>query len=130
MIENPIRAPPYQENEMTRRARTLVQLLLGPTAVAFVFGCASPYPVVLTTTAEQVAIEYEIDGSLTDASTLAEQECAKFGKKASYESVDATATPSTRIARYHCVSDAPAPVAAPPAAAAPETTAPAPTAAP
>jgi hypothetical protein len=71
-------------------------------------GCASPYPAVLTGTSEKVAIEFEADGSLAEASKLAEQECAKFGKKANFESVDTTATPSTRIARFSCVSGAPA----------------------
>jgi hypothetical protein len=96
--------------------------MFGPAVMALTSGCASPYPAVLTSTSEKVAIEFEADGSLAEASKLAEQECARFGKKADFASVDMTATPSTRIARFTCVSDAPAAAPAAPATEAmPET---------
>jgi hypothetical protein len=102
-----------------RRARRV--LLIGPAALGLVLGCASPYPAVISSTPDKVAIEFEKDGSLEDASKLAQKECGRFGRTADFDVVDVTATPDTRVARFRCVApesaEAPAPAAASPAKA-------------
>lgn len=107
-------------------ARVWVTMQVGIGAVALLVGCASPFPAVLTSTGENVAIEFETEGSLAEATKLAEAECAKTGKMADFDEVDQTATPSTRVARFKCVSSEPAASAAP---ATSEAAAPAPDAA-
>lgn len=94
-------------------SRALRRLLIGPAALGVVLGCASPYPAVITSTPDKVAIEFEKDGSLEDASKLAEAECARFGRVADFDAVDVHATPGTRVARFRCVTEQPATPAAP-----------------
>ncbi|MBW2231064.1 MAG: hypothetical protein JRG92_11260 [Deltaproteobacteria bacterium] len=78
--------------------------------------CGSSLPAVLTSTPATVAIEFSTDGSLTGTRDLAIEECAKYGLIPRFDVVEKTATPSSRVAKYQCVSPN---VAAPPAAAPP-----------
>jgi hypothetical protein len=90
----------------------------------FAVGCASPYPAVLTSGPEEVAIEFEIKGSLQGATELANAECNKMGKQAAFSAVEQIATPSTRVAKFDCVAkDAVAPAATPEPTPADETSA-------
>jgi hypothetical protein len=71
--------------------------------------------VVLTDTPDEVAIEFPMNGNLSDATALAEQACAKHGRIARFGVVKTAATPTTRVAKYRCVSATPAVAATPPA---------------
>jgi hypothetical protein len=83
-------------------------------AAGLAIGCASPYPAVLSSTYEAVAIEFEINGSLQEASALAHEECQKHGRNAEFVKVDKIATPDTRVSKYRCIEpEAPAQPAAP-----------------
>jgi len=85
--------------------------------------CGSGGPVVLTSTPESVAVEFDVDGKLSDTKQLAAEECEKRGLIVEFDQVEQTATPHTRVAKYRCVSpnvSAPAPAAAPAATPAPQ----------
>jgi hypothetical protein len=88
--------------------------------------CGSSLPAVLTSTPETVSVEFDTDGSLSGTKDLATEECAKRGLIPEFDVVETAATPSSRVAKYRCVSPnvaAPAPAA--PAAATPLTEEPA-----
>ena len=90
-------------------------------ATAFAMACAGASPTVLTSTPEDVAIEFPKSGDLADASKLAAEECAKNGLIPRFVVVKMAATPTTRVAKFKCVSPdvaAPAETEAPAAAAA------------
>ena len=70
---------------------------------ALSLGCASG-PAVISSTSENIAVEFPKDDSVKSASDLAQKECEKYGKTADFESVDTTASPKTRVAKFNCVS--------------------------
>ena len=73
---------------------------------ALAIGCASGLPAVISSTPDNVSVEFEKDGSVKDTAKLAGQECAKVGKSAEFEKVDTAASPDSRIAHYNCVGGA------------------------
>ena len=84
---------------MAVRPLEVVVVLL---TIAPLMGCASG-PTVLTSTADNVAIEFPSDTTVSSTSELASAGCTKHGKVAEFDSVDATASPKTRVAKYRCV---------------------------
>ena len=70
---------------------------------ALSLGCASG-PAIITNTPDNIAVEFPSDGTVKDASVLAQKACEGHGKVAEFGSVDATASPKTRIAKFKCVS--------------------------
>jgi hypothetical protein len=74
---------------------------------AFTIGCAGGLPAVISSTSENVAVEFNQKKGLKKASDLALEECKRFGKSAEFDKVDMTATPTSRIARFQCVSAKP-----------------------
>jgi hypothetical protein len=98
-------------------ALTSCALLLGALGTA----CGTSLPAVLSSTPESVAVEFSTDGDLIGTKKLADQECAKYNLIPSFDKVQPTATPKSRVAEYRCVSPdvaAPPPAAATPAPAA------------
>ena len=80
------------------RGLTRLALLLA----ALLTGCA-PGPALMTSTRDEVAVEFPVGGSLEDASKLAREACANYGRKAEFVEVQKTATAETRVAKYRCV---------------------------
>ena len=82
----------------------LPEVLLVLLAIAALsLGCASG-PAVISSTPNNVAVEFSSDGTVKSASDLAKKECESHGKMAEFDSVDATASPKTRVAMFNCVS--------------------------
>ena len=83
--------------------RFLVTLQVLVVVGSLSLGCASG-PAVISSTPENIAVEFPKDGTVKSASDLAQKECEKYGKTADFESVDATASPETRVAKFNCVA--------------------------
>ena len=78
-------------------------LITSTTLIALLgFGCSS-LPAVVSSDPNRVSIEFALDESVASASELADEECEKYGKEASYENVDSVASPRSRIANFNCV---------------------------
>jgi len=92
-----------KRNAMLPRYSKILLLLLS--FAAFSLGCASG-PSVISSTPEKISIEFPNDGTVADASKLAEQGCQGYGKIADFDSVQPTASPKTRVAIFNCVSNA------------------------
>jgi len=71
--------------------------------ILLAFACASPGPEVLTSTPDEIAIEFPKNGDLGEATELANAECAKNGRIARFGVVKTAATPTTRVAKYRCI---------------------------
>ncbi len=96
--------------------------LLAPILLAL--ACATAGPEVLTSTPDEIAIEFPKNGDLGEATELANAECAKNGRIARFGVVKTAATPKTRVAKYRCIDPTVAESATPaPAATAAPTTA-------
>ena len=89
------------EHKFLRHALSAAALTL---TTAFAMACAGTGPTVLTSTPEDVAIEFPKSGDLADASKLAAEECAKNGLIPRFIVVKTAATPTTRVAKFKCVS--------------------------
>jgi hypothetical protein len=102
---------------MTRPLNTL--LICMALVVGLVTGCGSGLPAVLSSTPDQVSVEFSEDDNLTKTRKLALEECAKHDLIPEFEVVEKTATKKSRVAKYRCVSPnvaaapAPAPAATP-----------------
>ena len=83
------------------KARFASVLILSP---ALLMACASPGPTVLTSTPDEISIEFPIEGNLSEATKLAQKECEKNGRTARFTEVKTDATPTTRVAQFECVS--------------------------
>lgn len=70
---------------------------------ALSLGCASG-PAVISSTPDRISVEFPSDGNVKGASDLAKKECRNYGKTADFDSVDASASPKTRVAIFNCVS--------------------------
>ncbi len=102
---------------MTNRPRNDVTRLavIVMAAAGLATACATARPEVLTTTPDEVAIEFPKAGDLGEATDLAQKECAKYERTARFTVVKTAATPTTRVAKFRCVSiDDEPDVAAPP----------------
>jgi hypothetical protein len=103
-------------------SHTALRLAAFLAPIPLALACASPGPEVLTSTPDEIAIEFPKNGDLGEATELANAECAKNGRIARFGVVKTAATPKTRVAKYRCidpnVADTP-----PPAPAAPMTAA-------
>jgi hypothetical protein len=101
----------------SNRLRSSAFILILP-SMALAIACGGGGPIVLTSTPSHVAVEFAIEGSLAEATQLAQAECAKSGLVADFSNVQKEATPTTRVAKFTCVpGDAaaePAPAAAEP----------------
>ena len=86
---------------MLPRFPQTLKVLLAIAALSL--GCASG-PAVISSTPENIAVEFPKDDTVKSASDLAQKECEKYGKTADFESVDTTASPETRVAKFNCVS--------------------------
>ena len=86
---------------MLRSSLRLNRVLLA--AAVLSLGCASG-PTIISSTADNVAIEFPADSSVSSASALAHEECARVGKVADFDAVDKVASPKTRVAKFRCVS--------------------------
>jgi hypothetical protein len=92
---------------MTRHPLSRLGPLIATVGLAsFAIGCAggAKLPAVISSTPENVAVEFDREGSLKEPSELAKAECGKLGKRAEFDKVDITATPNSRIAKFKCVS--------------------------
>ena len=86
---------------LPRYAQILLVML---SLAAFSIGCASG-PAVISSTPDRISIEFPNDGTVKDTSALAKKECQGYGKMADFDSVNATASPKTRVATFNCVSE-------------------------
>jgi hypothetical protein len=89
---------------MSYPPETLRHLLLSiaiGSALVFIMACGSNYPALLSSTPDQVSVEFEEDASVATTRELAEQNCATHEKVAQFESLNETK--SARIATYRCV---------------------------
>ena len=78
-------------------------IVVAPLTIAvLLMGCASG-PTVLSSTADNIAIEFPSKTTVSSTIKLANKGCTKHGKIAEFDSVDATASPKTRVAKYRCV---------------------------
>ena len=66
--------------------------------------CASAGPQILTATQDEVSIEFPTDGKLGDAAKLAQDECSKNDRTSKFIAVETAATPTTRVAKFECVT--------------------------
>jgi hypothetical protein len=69
-------------------------------------GCAGGLPAVVSSNPSRVSVEFELEGSVTEAGELAAEECKKYGKVSEYQAVDTIATPNSRIANFDCIAPA------------------------
>lgn len=82
----------------------LIEIVLTlQTITVFSLGCASA-PAVHSSTPDGVAVEFPRDDTVSSASVVADKECKRHGKLADFDSVDMTASPKARVAKFHCVS--------------------------
>ena len=86
---------------MLSRFIVISQILVAGATLAL--GCASG-PAVISSTADSIVVEFPTNGTVKDASELAKKECETYGKVADFDSVDTSASPKTRVARFNCVS--------------------------
>ena len=71
-------------------------------SATFALGCASGLPAVVSSSPEQVSVEFELEGSVTEAGEVAAEECGKHGRVAEFDNVDSVASPKSRIANFRC----------------------------
>ena len=86
---------------MDRRSLAVLAVVLG--MAVFALSCASG-PRVISSSPDRVEVELPTQSSVSRASVLAQKACKAHGKVAAFDSVDATASRRTRVARFHCVS--------------------------
>jgi hypothetical protein len=58
---------------------------------------------VISSTASEISVEYERDGSLKKASELAASECQRYGLQAEFDSVTPAVSQKSNVAKYRCV---------------------------
>jgi hypothetical protein len=63
--------------------------------------CASGLPAVVSATPDEVAVEFEKDGTVSTTRELADQQCMGFGKIAQFDTVNTE--PNSRVAKFRCV---------------------------
>ncbi len=84
-------------------ARFPRSLMLTSTLLAVGSGCAGGLPAVVSSNPAGVSVEFELEGSVTEAGQIAAKECEKHGKLTEFVTVDTKATPKSRIANFRCV---------------------------
>ena len=85
------------------RIRLSAPLLFAALLLAVSVGCASGLPAVVSSNASSVSVEFDKEGSVTEAGELAKEECGKYGKVPDFEAVDSVAAPNSRIANFRCL---------------------------
>lgn len=80
--------------------RLFLSIIIGG-VLTFIMACGSTSPMLISTTPDEVSIEFEEKSSVATTRELAEQNCAAYEKVAQFENVNETA--SARIATYRCV---------------------------
>jgi hypothetical protein len=70
--------------------------------VLLCLGCAGG-PSLISSTPDAVAVEFPSKSTVSSASVMAQKACKSYGKVAAFDSVDATASPKTRVAKFDCV---------------------------
>ena len=87
------------------RSQTLCLLAAACTVCAGAISCASGLPAVVSSTSSEVAVEYERDGNLKEASELASSECKRYGLQAEFDSVAPAVSQQSNVAKYRCAGD-------------------------
>jgi hypothetical protein len=83
--------------------------LAGAILASTILGCAGGLPAVVSSSPVAVDVELEREGSVSDATRLAQEECEKHGRVADFDEVDEVrgldtpASPGSRIAKFACV---------------------------
>lgn len=95
-------ATSLEEDEMTR-VQLLCLLVAVCMASASAISCASGLPSVISSTPSEIAVEYERDGNLKEASELATAECQRYGLHAEFEAVTPAVSEKSNVAKYRCV---------------------------
>jgi hypothetical protein len=71
--------------------------------VAGAISCAGGLPAVVSSTPAEIAVEYERDGNLKEASKLATSACRRYGLLAQFDSVAPAVSAKSNVAKYRCV---------------------------